>query len=84
MLQEKKTQGGVDIIESKMPSMTLGGVTKYLDYLNENDNRSRLHALYHSSWYLRKSWDMKKAQTACYDYGIKAILRLVDGKSGNE
>ncbi|KAG0304098.1 hypothetical protein BGZ99_002505, partial [Dissophora globulifera] len=34
---------------------------------------------YYDSWFVKKSWEVKKAQKACYDYSIKAMLRLVGG-----
>ncbi|KAF9280726.1 hypothetical protein BGZ68_007048 [Mortierella alpina] len=76
LLQERKVATGIDILESRMPSMTLQGIGGYLQYLREEGRREQLFAFYLSPWYMRKAWDMRKAQQASYDYAIKAIMRL--------
>ncbi|KAF9349228.1 hypothetical protein BGX34_001916 [Mortierella sp. NVP85] len=66
-----------------MPSMTLFGMGKYLEYLKTEDRRAQLYAFYSDKWFLKKTWDCSKAQQASYDYGIKAILGLVNGSEGH-
>ncbi|KAG0196104.1 hypothetical protein BGX28_000134 [Mortierella sp. GBA30] len=83
LLQQRKADQGIDIIETKIPSMTMEGIRRYLDYF-KNGVRDKLFDFYLSPWYLRKSWDMRKAQLAAYDYGIKAIMRLAGKKTVNE
>lgn len=89
LLQDRKAAQGIDRLESGIPSMTLNNIEGYLRYLRSTagDNmavREKLLRFYEDWWFLKKSWDMKKAQIACYDYGIMAILRMVDGRKGNE
>jgi len=83
LLQQRKAAQGIDIIESKIPSMTMAGMLIYLGYLRDGA-REALFNFYLSPWYLRKSWDMRKAQLAAYDYAIKGIMNLADQKSVNE
>ncbi|KAF9271428.1 hypothetical protein BGZ68_003654 [Mortierella alpina] len=83
LLQERKAAQRIDIIESKIPSMTMEGMQTYLNYF-KNGVRQKLFDFYLSPWYLRKSWDMRKAQLAAYDYAIKAIMRLAGHPSVNE
>ncbi|CAO3565455.1 unnamed protein product [Mortierella alpina] len=83
LLQQRKADQGIDVIESKIPSMTMAGMLIYLNCLRDGA-REALFNFYLSPWYLRKSWDMRKAQLAAYDYAIKAIMNLADQKSVNE
>ncbi|KAF9574392.1 hypothetical protein EC968_006552 [Mortierella alpina] len=76
LLQERKAADGIDVLESRMPSLTIQGVRGYLEYLRDNNTREQLFNFYHSWWYLRKHWDMRKAQEASYDYAIKSIMAL--------
>ncbi len=76
LVQERKAANGVDILESRMPSMSIGGIRGYLEYLQNNNRREQLFDFYLSQWYLRKQWDMRKAQEASYDHAIKAIMGL--------
>ncbi|KAF9938835.1 hypothetical protein BGZ67_010310 [Mortierella alpina] len=83
LLQQRKAAQGIDIIESKIPSMTIEGIHLYLNYF-KNGVQEALFDFYLSPWYLRKSWDMRKAQLAAYDYAIKAIMGLAGQQSVNE
>ncbi|CAO3570186.1 unnamed protein product [Mortierella alpina] len=83
LLQQRKADQGIDVIESKIPSMTMAGILIYLNYLRDGA-REALFNFYLSPWYLRKSWDMRKAQLAAYDYAIKGIMNLADQRSVNE
>ncbi|KAF9941480.1 hypothetical protein BGZ70_006234 [Mortierella alpina] len=58
--------------------MTIQGIRGYLEYLREDRRRELLFDFYLSRWYLRKQWDMRKAQEASYDYAIKSIMGLGD------
>ncbi|KAF9962789.1 hypothetical protein BGZ65_007941 [Modicella reniformis] len=75
-LEEEKEIASVQMVESLMPPMTLSGIADYLKYLETDGRRQKLYDFYSRSWFLRKSWDVSKAQQASYDYGIKAILGL--------
>ena len=83
LLEEKKHASGIDTLESLMPSMALFGMAKYLSYLSTEKRREQLYAFYSDKWFLKKTWDCRKAQQASYDYGIKAILGLVHGSEGH-
>ncbi|KAF9975593.1 hypothetical protein BGZ75_000457, partial [Mortierella antarctica] len=83
LLQQRKAAQGIDIIESKIPSMTIEGIHTYLNYF-KNGVQEALFDFYLSPWYLRKSWDMRKAQLAAYDYAIKVIMGLAGQQSVNE
>ncbi|KAF9976836.1 hypothetical protein BGZ75_000149, partial [Mortierella antarctica] len=83
-LEERKAEAGIDVVESKLPAMSLHSMEQYLQYLDQDGNRAKLVAFYHDPWFLKKSWDMKKAQVASMDYGIKALLSLVDDHKGSE
>ncbi|KAF9949650.1 hypothetical protein BGZ72_008598 [Mortierella alpina] len=78
LLEERKRVQGIDVLESQIPSFSRDGIHRYLDFMSNDGNRDRLLGFYMCPWFLRKSWDCRKAQLAAYDYGIKAILRLVD------
>ncbi|KAG9319880.1 hypothetical protein KVV02_002592 [Mortierella alpina] len=78
--QQRKAAPGIDIIE---PSMTIEGIHSYLNYF-KNGVQETLFDFYLSPWYLRKSWDTRKAQLAAYDYAIKAIMELAGQQSVNE
>jgi hypothetical protein len=86
LYERRLMQAGLTRVVSAIPPLKLGGVVTYLQYLDATGAsptvRSRLMAFYQSTWYLKKAWDLSKAQTACFDYGIKAILRLVGGSEG--
>ncbi|KAF9950747.1 hypothetical protein BGZ72_007645, partial [Mortierella alpina] len=83
LLQDRKAASGIDVLESKMPSMNLQGIRRYLDYLRNENRRETLFNFYLSRWYLKKDWDMRKAQEASYDYAIKAIMGLAGASEGS-
>jgi hypothetical protein len=47
-----------------------------------NTNLEKLLDFYFDKWFLRNKWDCKKAQAACMDYVINAILKLAGGSIG--
>lgn len=75
-------QSGLDLILSRMPSLDLGGVAEYIRYTAQY--RDAIHEFFQGSWYMKHSWEASKAQTACYDYAIKAVLGLVGGSEGRK
>ncbi|KAI1314465.1 hypothetical protein EDD11_002128 [Mortierella claussenii] len=83
LLEKRKAEAGIDLIESSIPPMTLSGIDTYIDYLHKDGEWNRLRDFYHHKWYLRKSWDVKKAQVSAYDYGIDSIFQLAGGSNGN-
>ncbi|KAF9944578.1 hypothetical protein BGZ65_011845, partial [Modicella reniformis] len=80
-LEERKHEE-IDLIESLMSPMSLNGMNNNLWYLNTDDRRDMLYNFSGHKWYLRKTWDFRKAQQATYDYGVKAILELGNGSEG--
>ncbi|KAF9941714.1 hypothetical protein BGZ70_006213, partial [Mortierella alpina] len=83
-LEERKEEAGIDQVEARLPTMSLSTMDQYLQYLDHAGNRARLIAFYHDPWFSKKKWDVKKAQLAAMDHGIKALLSLVDDHRGNE
>ncbi|ORZ28768.1 hypothetical protein BCR41DRAFT_4602 [Lobosporangium transversale] len=51
-----------------------------------DDNRETIYRalvdFYNDGWFVRNSWDIRKAQNGCIDYVIKAILKLAGGSNG--
>ncbi|KAF9895710.1 hypothetical protein BX616_009001, partial [Lobosporangium transversale] len=51
-----------------------------------DDNRETIYRalvdFYNDGWFVRNSWDIRKAQNGCVDYVIKAILKLAGGSNG--
>ncbi|KAF9288572.1 hypothetical protein BGZ68_010950 [Mortierella alpina] len=84
LLEGRKRAQGIDLLESLIPSFSRDGIHRYLDYMSQDGVRDQLLDFYLCPWFLRKSWDCRKAQLAAYDYGIKAILRLVDDPAVHE
>ncbi|OAQ25218.1 hypothetical protein K457DRAFT_1867105 [Linnemannia elongata AG-77] len=80
--QRRMQDEGVDLILSRMPSLELGGVALYIQYTA--NYREAIREFYHGSWFMKHSWEASKAQTACYDYAIKAVLGLVGGSEGRK
>lgn len=78
LLEQRKNAHGIDVLESQIPAFSRDGIHRYLDYMSQDGTRERLLSFYLCPWFLRKYWDCRKAQLAAYDFGIKAILRLVD------
>jgi hypothetical protein len=94
LLEEAKEAAGIDAIESDIPPMMLTKMDAYLQYMSSTAQdpnnaavttvRQKLLLFYHGKWFAKKSWDMRKAQKACYDYGIKAMLRLAGGNESTK
>ncbi|KAF9949975.1 hypothetical protein BGZ72_008275 [Mortierella alpina] len=80
--QDRLQESGLDLVLSRMPSFELGGVVKYIEYTAKH--REAILEFYHGRWYMKHSWEASKAQRACYDYGIKAVLGLVGGSEGRK
>ncbi|ORY98372.1 hypothetical protein BCR41DRAFT_426554 [Lobosporangium transversale] len=51
-----------------------------------DDNRETIYRalvdFYNDGWFVRNSWDIRKAQNGWVDYVIKAILKLAGGSNG--
>ncbi|KAG9320188.1 hypothetical protein KVV02_008570, partial [Mortierella alpina] len=75
--QTRLQESGLDLVLSRMPSLDLGGVAQNIQYTAQH--RDAIREFYHGRWYLKHAWEAAKAQRACYDYGIKAVLGLVGG-----
>ncbi|KAF8911813.1 hypothetical protein BGZ58_005830, partial [Dissophora ornata] len=85
LLQARKKDAGIDSIESGIPPMTLDGINEYLTFMSSPvdgsgvgsmTNRSKLYQFYDDAWFLRKTWDVRKAQQCAIDLGVKAILGM--------
>ncbi|KAI1300518.1 hypothetical protein EDD11_006177 [Mortierella claussenii] len=70
--------------------MTMSGLRRYLDWMSETPaggaqtHREILYGFYNHSWFLRKTWDLRKAQQSAIDYGIKALLRMAGGNESRK
>jgi len=80
--QGRLQESGLDLVLSRVPSLELGGVARYIQYTSQH--RDALREFFQGSWYMRHSWEAGKAQRACYDYGIKAVLGLIGGSEGRK
>jgi len=85
LLQARKKDAGIDSIESRIPPMTLNGIDEYLAFMSSPvdgsgdgsmTNRSNLYQFYDNAWFLRKTWDVRKAQQCTIDLGVKALLGM--------
>ncbi|KAG0282106.1 hypothetical protein BGZ98_006913, partial [Dissophora globulifera] len=92
---QKKAFYGIDVLECRIPPLKMNSVGAYLTFmsspapLDPNDAtprnvRQKLLRFYYDSWFVKKSWEQRKAQKACYDYGIKAMLRLAGGNESTK
>ncbi|KAK3840737.1 MAG: hypothetical protein J3R72DRAFT_422603 [Linnemannia gamsii] len=80
--QRKLQETGLDVVQSRIPELKLGGVRAYLDYVELH--RQDLYQFYHGPWYMKRAWDAAKAQDAAYDYAIKAVMGLVGASEGRK
>ncbi|KAK3829399.1 MAG: hypothetical protein J3Q66DRAFT_383936 [Benniella sp.] len=75
-------------IESLIPSFTRSTMVQYFNYLatplGTGTNLTALRDFYFRPGYRRHTWECKKAQTACLDYGVKAILKMAGGNEGRK
>ncbi|KAF9935636.1 hypothetical protein BGZ67_003237 [Mortierella alpina] len=78
--QDRMQQSGLDLVLSWMPPLELGGVAEHIEYAAKY--RDAIREFYHGRWFLKRSWEVSTAQTACYDYAIKAVHGLVGGSEG--
>ncbi|KAG0262748.1 hypothetical protein BG011_009788 [Mortierella polycephala] len=84
MLQDRKADQRIYKVGLSIPPFSRSNIHKYLDYMTMDGNQKKLLNFYYSSWFRQKSWDMKKAQHATFDYDIKALLGLAKGTKGDK
>ena len=80
--QDRLQESGLDLVLSRVPSLQLGGVARYVQYTAEH--RGTIRDFFQGAWYMKHAWEAGKAQRACYDYAIKAVLGLVGGSEGRK
>ncbi|KAF9342596.1 hypothetical protein BGX34_007921, partial [Mortierella sp. NVP85] len=75
-------------IESAIPSFTRSTMIQYFNYLatplGTGTNLTALRDFYFRPGYRRHTWECNKAQKACLDYGVKAILKMAGGSEGRK
>lgn len=76
-------------IESSIPSFTRTTMSQFFNYLamplgNAATHLSALRDFYFRPGFLRHKWECQKAQKACLDYGVKAILNMAGGSEGRK
>ncbi|KAF9941401.1 hypothetical protein BGZ65_003798 [Modicella reniformis] len=86
LLQRRKKEQEITELESRIPEFRRDNIEQFFQYLRENPDggaKSRLSLLlrfYEHRWHLKKRWDLKKAQTATYDYVVQRLLRMMKGQ----
>ncbi|KAG0218293.1 hypothetical protein BGX31_011655 [Mortierella sp. GBA43] len=85
-LQQRKYGFRVDTLESSMPLLKRTNIHEFFSWINTTKTGSRSHleklqCFYESRWYLKKSWDLCKAQRATFDYVVRRVLDML-GKQG--
>ncbi|KAG0306413.1 hypothetical protein BGZ99_001784, partial [Dissophora globulifera] len=86
---------GTDVLECRIPPLRMGSVSAYLTFmsspapLDQNDATVRSVTqkpmrFNYDNWFLKKSWEVRKAQKAYCDYGINAMLRLAGGNESTK
>lgn len=90
LLQRRKDDHGITRLESQLPSFRRDNMDEFFRYITERPDgcvESRLSQLmrfYEHRWNLKKGWDVKKAQTATYDYVIQRLLRMMRGQEDQQ
>lgn len=90
LLQRRKTEQGVTELESQLPAFRRDSIEEHFRYLQESPNGdaesrlSHLQRFYEHRWHLKKGWDLKKAQTATYDYVVQRLLKMMRGQQDQQ
>jgi hypothetical protein len=82
LLVRRKKEYEIDKIESSKPSFGRDTMDQYFRWVNDSGtgtttNLDKLQHFYEHLWYLRKSWDLQKAQRATYDHVVQRVLRML-------
>lgn len=86
LLEQRKKEQGVTELESHIPVFERDGFDQFFQYLEEcpdgntESRLTQLWAFYEHKWFLKKRWDLRKAQTSTYDYVVQRLLRMMKGQ----
>ncbi|KAI8349515.1 hypothetical protein B0O80DRAFT_501243 [Mortierella sp. GBAus27b] len=88
-LETQKRELGITQLEHDIPAFSRENLKDYLTYMTKPSGifptvLARIMDFYKGSWYLKKSWDCRKATAACLDLAIKGILRMAEINEGQK